>query len=382
MSGQSVCKKCGKALKPEDLVCDACGTIAGGLAGGAGLTIPDVALPGTPSFVTGLGSTSFAPMADVGRIDSTGLNLNFGTSAAGQGRPYKPVFAIGRGKEGGEALRMPFALALLPTGGFLIIHFLDDGGRTELWRCSADGRRIGTTGPFPAGSADDALDAPAAIAADERGDVYVLDMGASLIKKFSPEGRPIARFGGVGTEHELLETPEGLAVDTAGSLYVADTGNNRILKWDAQGRFQMAIGIDKLDTDGGGMMSGNEPGELDEPKGLCLDSQGDIYVADSNNHRIQVFSPVGALKLAFGEEGAEPGRLYYPRVVRLNAQGDIYVADSKQGRVQKFNPEGQFVYQVVAPSDAGLVDDFLVDPSGRLVLALRNADLVLGIEIE
>jgi len=381
MSAQAACTKCGKPLQAGDVVCGACGAIVAGLAGAPSLVIPDVASTGAPAFVTGLGPKPFAPVADVGAALSPALNLTFGVSTVERGRPYRPVFAVGRGKEGTPELRMPFALAPLRGGEFLVLHFVEAGGPAEAWRCAADGRRASTIGPLPAGSEDGALDAPAALAVDPQGNLLVLDMGANCVRKFSPDGRPLARFGGAGTEHERLDGPQGLAADAAGSLYVADTGNNRVMKWNAEGRFQWALGLDRLDPDGG-MASGSEPGELDEPRGLCIGSEDAVYVADSNNHRIQVFSPTRMLEVVFGEEGTGPGQLYYPRVVRVNAQGDIFVADSGCGRVQKFKPDGQFVYQVLAPSDTGLVDDFLVDPAGRLVLALRKADLVLGIEIE
>lgn len=378
MSVQTICGKCGKPLEAEALACGACGAVSGAFPG-ASMKIPNVTLP--LNLGTSLGSTSFAPVSDVGRIDAKDLKLSFGADGAAQGRPYKPVFAVGRRAGEGEELRKPFALAALASGELLILHFLDEGG-SEIWRCAADGRRSAVIGPFPPGSGEGALDTPAALGVDGSGNIHVLDMAAGQVKKFSPDGRLLACLGSAGVGPEQLTTPQGLAIGSDGSLYLGDTGNSRVLKWDAQGRFQLAIGIDELDEDTGAMRSGSEPGELDEPQGLCIDGGGNICVADSNNHRIQVFSPSGALLRAFGEEGMEPGRLYYPRVVRVNDQGDVYVADSKPGRVQKFNPEGQFIYQVVAPADAGLVDDFVVDPSGRLVLALRNADLVLGIEIE
>ena len=131
----------------------------------------------------------------------------------------------------------------------------------------------------------------------------------------------------------------------------------------------------------GWLMAGDGPGELDGPRGVCVDAAGAIYVADTNNHRVQVFEPAGGLRLGFGEEGTDAGLLYYPRVVRVNAAGDMFVADSKQGRIQKFNRDGRFVFQVVMPADAGLVEDFAVDGAGRFLVALRSANLVMRLEV-
>jgi sugar lactone lactonase YvrE len=380
MSAESVCRKCGHPLAGK-LVCGECGALAGGDLGTPSIKLPDLKmpLPGGPALGAPFQSRDFGAMMDVGKLDLGGrLEFSGGT---GQGRPYQPVFAIGRPGEGSTELRMPFGVAPLPGGGFWAIHFYDEAGRVQLLRFSAAGEPAGSAGPFESGGGDHALDAPAGIAADAEGNCWIVDMGASRLKRFSPEGRCLAVLGGPGTGDGQLDAPQAVAVAPDSDLIIADSGNNRVLRWNPQGGCRLVLGINRPDPDMGGLMAGDGPGELDEPKGVCGDASGNVFVADTNNHRIQKFGRDGAVALEFGEEGAGAGQLYYPRVVRVGAAGDIYVADSKQGRVQKFNAEGQFVFQVILPADAGLVEDFAVDEAGRLLVALRGANLVLKLEV-
>ena len=306
----------------------------------------------------------FKPVFGVGKIETGDLKLDLQAKAGAQGRPYRSIFAIGRTAEGPGDLPQPFALCRLPGGDFYVLHMVDESGRTRLVRFGPNGERAGEIGPFEGGPGESALDAPAAIQADSHGNILVVDMGTSRVKRFSSEGRLLASLGAPGSGAGELEMPEGLAVDEArGVLYIADTGNSRVQKWDAGGRFLSTVGT------------------FDEPKGICLDAEGDLYVADGSGHRVQKLGTDGRVIIAFGEEGQEPGQLYYPRVVRVGAQGDIFVADSVQGRVQKFNREGQFVFQIVMPEEAGPIDDFLVDDAGRVLVALRHSGLVVDLEV-
>lgn len=367
MGADLTCGKCGKPVPPGNDTCDACGqVIAGAANGGPGPGLPDfnLNLPSLPNIGPTIGGQPFKPVFGVGKIETENLKLDLQAKSGIQGRPYRFLFAIGRTAEDPGDLPEPFALCRLPGDDFYVLHAVDASGRTRLVKYHADGARAGVIGPFESGSGESALDAPAAIQADGQGNILVLDMGTSRLKKFSPEGRLLASWGGPGDGPGQMEMPEGLAVDAPRHvLYIADTGNGRIQKWDADGRFLSAFG------------------ELDEPRGICLDAAGDLCVADSNDHRVLKIGGDGRVRLAFGEEGRDPGQLYYPRIVRANPQGDIFVAESSQGRIQKFNPEGQFVYQIVMPEDAGQVDDFLVDDAGRILVALRNADLVLDLEV-
>ena len=145
-------------------------------------------------------------------------------------------------------------------------------------------------------------------------------------------------------------------MDASGNLYVADAGNNRILKWDPNGRPLLVLGINKPEEDADWLMAGEEPGEFDDPQGVAVDRTGNIFVADTNNHRVQKFRADGALLLVVGEQGDGPGQMRFPRRVRVNAKDDLYVVDSSGQRIQKFDAEGHFVYQLLLPTGEGAAE--------------------------
>ena len=89
---------------------------------------------------------------------------------------------------------------------------------------------------------------------------------------------------------------------------------------------------------------GVDDGEFRSPTGIALDSDGHIYVADTDNHAIQRFDKDGnCLARWGGEADSEDGTFYYPRGLATAPEGHVYVADSGNNRVQKFDPDGNFL---------------------------------------
>ena len=134
---------------------------------------------------------------------------------------------------------------------------------------------------------------------------------------------------GPGTADGQLNQPAGVAVDAAGNVYVADTYNHRVQKFDRDGA--------PLDVWGG---RGVDPGTFDYPQGIAIGGDGLVYVADTDNHRIQKFSRDGDLLGVLGAQGPNPGQLSRPRGVAADASGTVYVLDTGNGRVQKFDRGG------------------------------------------
>src|SRR3989454_937028 len=92
---------------------------------------------------------------------------------------------------------------------------------------------------------------------------------------------------------------------------------------------------------------GDGPGELIWPAGIALDSQGNVYVADHKNHRVQKFTPEGAFLMQFGHYGTGKGQLNRPTDVAIDPDGDVYVCDWANHRVQVFGPDGKFVTSLI-----------------------------------
>jgi DNA-binding beta-propeller fold protein YncE len=136
---------------------------------------------------------------------------------------------------------------------------------------------------------------------------------------------PVTAFqGGKGSGKGQFDNPRGLAVDTEGNIFVADTDNGRIEKFSPNGTYITSIG-----TKGSGY------GQLGEPNGIAIDRVGNIYVADARNHCVRKLAPDGTF---IGEWA--PG-LYGPRRIAIGPDDSIYVVDQGRTRVVKFNPDGQ-----------------------------------------
>jgi DNA-binding beta-propeller fold protein YncE len=131
--------------------------------------------------------------------------------------------------------------------------------------------------------------------------------------------------GGKGTGKGEFDSPMGIAVDSSGNILVADTNNGRIEKFSPTGAFLSIIGT-----------KGSGHGQLGEPNGIAIDRSGNIYVAEvASNHRVQKLGPDGT----FIAEWA-PG-LYGPRKIAIGPDNSIYVVDQGRTRIVKFSPDGR-----------------------------------------
>jgi len=121
--------------------------------------------------------------------------------------------------------------------------------------------------------------------------------------------------------------------DKDGNIYVVDTDNNRIQKFDGEGKF-----IFKWGTSG----TGKE--QFNNPYGIAIDKEGYIYVTDQDNYRIQKFSPQGEYLLEWGSKGEGDGQFDKPRGIAVDEYENVFVVDSgKNNRIQRFDTEGKFL---------------------------------------
>ncbi len=178
-------------------------------------------------------------------------------------------------------------------------------------------------------------------------------------------------LGGPGVEAGQFQGPRDIAVAPDGSLYVADTFNHRIQHLSPEGEVLHLWG----------QFSGAQPGEeppagtFNEPWGIAVDGQGRVYVADTWNHRIQVFTADGQFLQAWGYfgQGQDPFAFYGPRDVAIDPEGYVLVSDTGNKRVLVFTPEGEFVFQLGgAGAGPGQFDEpvgLAFGPDGTLYVA-------------
>ena len=150
----------------------------------------------------------------------------------------------------------------------------------------------------------------------------------------------VASFGVQGTGNGQLNDPKGLAVDGQGQVYVVDTRNHRVQVFGADGQFLRGWGS-----------QGNAAGQFQEPWGITVDTAGNVYVADTWNHRIQKFDSQGQFVTmwgTFGDTGGAlgaPDILYGPRHIVADWEGNLLVSDTGNKRILKFSPDGQLIQQ-------------------------------------
>jgi DNA-binding beta-propeller fold protein YncE len=181
------------------------------------------------------------------------------------------------------------------------------------------------------------LASPSGIAIGPDGNIFVVEQGSQRIIKFTPQGEQLTAWGGEGAGEGQFDfrngSPSGVAVDANGQVYVADMANNRIQVFDSDGQFLRQWGPEKPEKD-----------RFNWPLGVAIDIHGTVYVVDSGNARVLSFDAEGNLLGSFGSPGGEDGQFgssyMGPQGVAVNPDGLILVTDTVNDRMQLFNPDG------------------------------------------
>jgi DNA-binding beta-propeller fold protein YncE len=167
---------------------------------------------------------------------------------------------------------------------------------------------------------------PLGLAFDSKGNLYVTDLSGPFQKVLVID-RSAAVIRTLG-ETDKLSFPNGVAVDGAGNVYVSDSNNGRLLVFGADGQVRAQVG------------RGSGQGNLGLPRGIAVDGSGRVFVADSTGQGVFAYhAPSGSESrldyLGFiGGEGISDGMFEYPNSVGIDARGRVYVADTFNDRVQ------------------------------------------------
>ncbi len=161
--------------------------------------------------------------------------------------------------------------------------------------------------------------------------VYVADTGNDVVDVFDADSYKFLRqIGKPSRKHDqsvagVVSLPEALAVDKDGNLYVTDTFNNRVEIFDADGEFISTFG-----------KNGDGPADMERPKGIAVDCDGHIWVVDAAQNLIKVFNKEGRLLIYFGGEGNYPGEFMGPFGISIDRTNRVIVSETFPGRVQVF----------------------------------------------
>jgi DNA-binding beta-propeller fold protein YncE len=249
--------------------------------------------------------------------------------------------------------------------------FVADLGNHRLQRFNAaDLNFLSTWGTV--GSLQDQFESPRALGSPTGASgVYVADSGIHRVQGFSATGVPTAVWGTPGRGGAGYFTrPSGLAVDRSGNLFVADTWAHRIEKLSSAGTYLAQWGRVTPRTGFTGL--GTADGQFNFPRGVAFDpAGGNVWIADQNNHRIQLLTTAGAWLATYGGFGSAVGQFQFPRAITVGPNGDVYVADTGNHRIQKRDSSGAWSLVPVGTSldtPAALA----VDGSGTLFVADRT----------
>lgn len=327
-----------------------------------------------------------------------------------------PIFSGDGGPATAAGLNAPLGLLFDSLGNLLIA----DSGNNRIRRVDAVGVITTLAGSGVRGMGGDGqpalaaqFNAPAALAFTPDGRLLIADLGNQRIR--SLDAHALVRTeagGGLGdggpATAALLNLPYGLVSDSAGTLYIADTNNHRIRKvvaLPASDGTTLIIstvagtGQSGFSGDGGPAVEA----QLNFPRGLALDAQGNLYIADTNNHRIRRLDSSGRITTVAGTgtpgfsgdgQPAVQAQLRFPLAVAVDAMGILYIADAGNSRVRRVDASG-IITTVAGTGDRGSSGDddtadkaqlhtpaaLVFDKDGNLLIADAGAHKIRKIDL-
>jgi DNA-binding beta-propeller fold protein YncE len=207
--------------------------------------------------------------------------------------------------------------------------------------------------------------------------VYVADSKNNRIKAYdAPSGDLLYLWGVAGSGDGEFNNPIGVATDGADTLYVADSDNNRIQKFAVDG--VTATFVSSWGT-GGTLL-----GQFTRPTGVAVDASNNVYVVDSGNNRVQVFDDLGAYQTTWGTYGTDQGQFILVSGIAVDNAGNTYVTDTGNNRIQEFGPLASTPPALPTPSALTFVGEWGPYDSGTVItptdIALDSAGNVYAVD--
>ena len=173
---------------------------------------------------------------------------------------------------------------------------------------------------------------PYGITGDKKGRIFVADLFNGNISIFDSKGKFIDYFN---DKNKILKAPGGLRIVDE-QLYVTDIEKGQVFKFDLEGKLLLALG-----------QPGEAEGQFRAPNAVTADNEGNIYVVDTGNQRVQIFDKEGKFKKIINgsEDGKGKATLVNPRGIDVDSRGFIYVVNNLTHYIYAFDQEGKKVFQ-------------------------------------
>jgi uncharacterized protein (TIGR03437 family) len=289
-------------------------------------------------------------------------------------------FSFGYAGDGGPALQAQFdglfSIAVDSAGNLYIADQFNNrirkvsGGNINFIVGDGTAGYLGDTAAANVAEVDE----PTGVTLDSKGNLYIADYRNNVIREVNSAGviTTVAGDNGAGGGYSgdnaaatsaQLNLPISVAVDSAGNMYIADTSNNRIRKVTVSTGFITTLtGATLTGDQGDGGAAINAL--INTPIAICVDTFGNVYFSDQDNHKIRRIAVNGIITTVAGNGSpgfsgdggpATSAQLFYPKGIALDQQGNLYIADYSNQRIRRVSANGiiETIAGIGKPGDFG-----------------------------